>query len=116
MTVQFALFQGDDLLCRAEIRIEEHEKLEDFDYAVRAFDGITNPANPTGHLVVRHQFAIPAASLAITLVEFGAVASAAQIVLEASVVMGVHDSDDWESVALGRDYTLAFACRQESLS
>lgn len=29
------------------------------------------------------------------------------------MAMGVHDSEDWESVALGKHHSFAFLCRQE---
>lgn len=113
MAVEFALFRGDDLLCRAAIRVEAQEKVEEFDYGPRDADGATDRTTAAGHLVVRHRFELPAASLSITLLQFSSAGGESEIVLQAGLSMGAHDSDDWESVALGGDYTFAFLCRQE---
>jgi len=75
--------------------------------------GVTGRQVAAGHLVVRHQVALPAASLSITRVQFSSAGGNPEIVLQA-LTIGVHDSDDWESVALGGDYTFAFLGRQES--
>jgi hypothetical protein len=111
MVVDFGLFRNDDLLCRAAVRLEAQEKLEEFDYGWRQPDGADQPV-AAGHLVVRHQFALPAASLSIALVQFSSAEGNPDIVLQAALAIGVHDSDDWESVALGGDYTFAFLCRR----
>jgi hypothetical protein len=103
MTVEFGLFHHDVLLCRSKIRIEEHEKAEEFDCAD------TGGASSNKHLVVRHKFGLPAASLQLSFIDY----AAGKIILEAGLAIGVHDSEEWESVALGEDYTFAFSCRQE---
>ncbi len=107
MTVEFGFFHHDDLLCRATIRIEEREKSEEFD------SGTSDGAPPAGHLVIRHWLEFPSASLHLALVRCPTADAAPEVILEAGLAMGVHDSDDWESVALGGAYTLAFLCRQE---
>lgn len=111
LAVEFVLFHHDVLLCRAAIRIEEQQKSEEFDYPdPSAGIGTTSYE---GHLVIRHQFGLPAASLQLWLIRYIAPGSTGEVILEAALAMGVHDSEDWESVALGQDYTLAFRCRQE---
>ena len=113
MAVEFALFRGDDLLCRAAIRVGAQEKVEEFDYGAREADGAIARTTAAGHLVLRHRFELPAASLSIALMQFSSAGGEPEVVLQVGVSMGVHDSDDWESVALGGDYTFAFLCRQE---
>lgn len=113
MTVEFGFFHHDELLCRATIRIEEREKTEEFDSGTGSSDDRSDGAPPAGHLVIRHRFELPAASLHLTLVRCPAADAAAEVILEAGLAMGVHDSDDWESVALTEAYTFAFLCRQE---
>jgi hypothetical protein len=111
LAVEFGLFHHDVLLCRTTIRIEEQQKSEELD--------CTEPSEAAGtascndHLVIRHQFALPAASLQFWLIRGAAPESTGEIILEAALAMGVHNSEDWESVALGEEYTLAFRCRQE---
>lgn len=112
MAVEFALFRGHYLLCRGIIRVEAQEKSEEFDYRVPDADGASDRTKAAGHLVICHRFALPAASLSITLVQFSSAGGESEIVLQAGLSMGVHDSDDWESVALGGNYTFAFLCRQ----
>ena len=111
MAVEFALFHHDALLCRSTIRIEEQQKSEEFEYTDPS--DATGSGSSRGHLVIRHEYGLPAASLQLWLVRYDAPESAGEIILEAALAMGVHDSEDWESVALGEDYTFAFACRQE---
>ena len=110
MTVEFALFHHDALLCQSAIRIEKQQKSEEFECA--DFSDATGMESTKAHLVIRHEYGLPAASLQLWLIRSGAPESG-EIILEAALAMGVHDSRDWESVALGEDYTFAFACRQE---
>ena len=111
MAVEFALFHHDALLCRSTIRIEDQQKSEEFECA--DFSDVTGTASSKGHLVIRHEYGLPAASLQLWLIRYGAPESAGEIILEAALAMGVHDSGDWESVTLAEHYTFAFACRQD---
>ena len=111
MAVEFGLLHHDVLLCRSTIRIEEHQKSEEFNYADPS--DTTGSASSKGHLVISHRYGLPAASLHVWLIRHVAPESAGEMILEAALTMGVHDSEDWESVALGEDYTFAFRCRQE---
>lgn len=111
MAVEFGLFHHDVLLCRSTIRVEEHQKSEEFDYSDPS--DTAGSASSRGHLVIRHQFGLPAAPLYLWLIRDAPPESAGEVFLEAALEMGVHDSEDWESVALGKDYAFAFRCRQE---
>lgn len=111
MEVEFGLFHHDVLLRRSTLRIDEQQKSEEFDCADPS--DTEGNASSKGHLVIRHQFGLPAASLYLRLIRYAAPGSAGEMILEAALEMGVHDSEDWESVALGEDYTFAFQCRQE---
>jgi hypothetical protein len=111
MEVAFVLFYHDVLLCRSTVRIEEHQKSEEFDCSDTL--STTGTASSKRHLVVRHKFGLPAASLQLSLIGYAAPESVGKIILEAALAIGVHDSEDWESVALGEDYTFAFRCHQE---
>jgi hypothetical protein len=114
MVVDFGMFHRDSLLCRGRIRIEESEKWEEFDYySGESADGVTHETKPRGHLLIRHQFGLPTASLDLFMVQFETERSGREVILEAGVAMDVHDSEDWESVALGKEHTLAFLCRRE---
>lgn len=95
MAVELALFRGDDLLCRGSIVIERAPASSEF-----AVEG-------GGALVISHAFGLPACSLSLRFRD----SEESNRLVEAGVAMGVHDSDDWESVALGPDHTLAFFCR-----
>jgi hypothetical protein len=95
MGVDLALFRGDELLGRGSIVIDRARGLSEF-----SLEG-------GGLLVISHEFGLPACSLGLRF--RGSVES--ERLLEASLAMGVHDFDDWESVALGADHTLGFFCR-----
>lgn len=110
LVVELCLFRHDALLCRAIIRIEEQQKSEELDYTDPPDDPGTTPSQ--GHLVIRHQFALPAASLHLWLIRYAAPESTGEVIFEAALAMGVYDTEDWESVVLG-DYTFAFQSRQE---
>ena len=109
LAVELALFHHDTLLCRARIQIEKQQKSEEFDTETWA---MTDGGSCRGHLAIQHRFAIPAASLHLWLIRYRAPESAGEVVLDVALAMGVHDSDDWESIALGEEYTFAFQCRQ----
>ena len=115
MEVQFGLFRNDDLLCRGRVRIEEVEKSEAFDYQLTSSDDTPN-VQPAGRMVLRHRFSLPAASLELKLVHFTAHDAPPKIPLDAALKMGVHTSEDWESVALGAEYSLAFLCCEQFTS
>jgi hypothetical protein len=110
LSVEFALFRNDTLLCRGMIQVEDQQKSEEFDYTEPP--ETTGTASSGGHLAVRHQFGLPAASLEIWLIRYLAPEGTGEVILEAAMAMGVHDSEDWESLAL-REYTFAFRCREE---
>ena len=111
IAVEFGLFHHDALLCRSTIRIEEQRKSEEFECADPS--DTTGSASSKVHLVIQHQYGLPAASLHLWLIRYVAPESAKEMVVDAALTMGVHDSEDWESVALGEDYTFAFRCRTE---
>ncbi len=99
MKVDLALFRGDELLCRGRISISEKRGSSEF----AIHDDVT--------LFISHEFALPACSLSLELRRKSEGSMEVDQLLEAGLAMGVHESDDWESVALGPDYTLGFFCR-----
>lgn len=99
MNVDLALFRGDELLCRGEINIT----------ATRASSEFSGHDNVT--LSISHAFAMPACSLSVRLRRQSDASGESEELLEAGLAMGVHESDDWESVALGPDFTLGFLCQ-----
>ena len=109
VAIDFGVCEHDDLICRGRIRIEEHAKAEEFDYFAPASEATT----PAGHVAIRHQFSVPAASLELMLVRLTTHQGAPEVILRVALAIGVHDSEDWESIALGRDHTFAFLCVQE---
>jgi hypothetical protein len=94
MSVELALFRGDELLCQGSIAVTQTPASSEF------------PLEDRGVLVISHEFALPACSLGLQLRP----SAESEPLIEAGVAMGVHDSDDRESVALGPDYTLGFFC------
>ena len=95
MSVELALFRGDELLCRGSIVIDQPRASSEF------------PVEGGGVLVISHEFGLPACSLGLQFRQ----SVESEPLLDAGVAIGVHDSDDWESVALGPDHTLGFFCR-----
>ena len=91
MRVDLAFFEGDALLCRGTVLIEATE--------------CTNTFSGSGHrFLVTHQFEEPAAPLTI------ACWRGSQRLYHGALRMGVHTSDDWESINLGNIHTLGFRC------
>jgi hypothetical protein len=99
MTVDFALFRGDDCLCKGGLNIQSDDRSDEFELT----DGCV--------LFVSHSFKLPACSLGLEIWRIADDLDKNEVLLEAGIAMGVHASDDWESVALGPDHTLAFMCR-----
>lgn len=87
MRVDLALFDGDELLGRVEIRVGAEQSISRF----ALFEAV-------------HKLGHDAAD--IVLSAFPAHIDLKTITLD----MPIHESEDWESLDLGR-YTLAFWCR-----
>ena len=87
MRVELALFDGDELLDRGELRVGSSELVTSF-----------------ALFQATHQLGPDAAD--IVLANFPAHLDLKTITLD----MPIHESADWESIDLGR-YTLAFWCR-----
>ena len=115
MLVSFGFFKGDTILHKGALYIEQrkgmsvygehkHYILPDSSIEVQLFGG----------LVIEHEFEAPACP--VTIKYFGIEPGSSptepyrQIQhLNAALRMGVHDSEDWESLQL-IDYTLGFKC------
>lgn len=92
MKVELAFFEGDDLLSRGEILISKFSRNDKF-------------ASNTGHqFQIQHQFDEPACPITIQCMLEG------EELYNGELCMGVHDSDDWESINLGDTHTLGFRC------
>ena len=90
MRVDLALFQGDDLLDRREILVSPKRQSDNFNL-----------------FQAHHQLVDDAAD--IVLDSFADQVGLNRVVLD----MPVHESQDWESVELGK-FTVAFWCRVEA--
>ena len=97
MVVEIAFFDVDELLCRGEIRIAEVESSKTISGARHAFD-------------LTYSFEDPACPISIVC------RSDSDVLYKAALRMGVHDSDDWESLDLGNIHTMAFFCRLDAAS
>lgn len=115
LSVEFAVFRLDDLLCRGTICIEEREASDEFDYVDSAVNGAAG-WKAGGRLVLRHRFSLPTPTLHLMLIHATERQATPRVVLEAGLAIGVHTSTEWESVALGHEYTFAFLCREEPRS
>ena len=90
MRVDLALFDGDEFLCRGEIRV-----------------GPTEEIHRLSLFQVTHHLDHDSADLVLS--NFPAHVDLKTITLD----MPIHESTDWESIDLGR-YTLAFWCRLDA--
>jgi hypothetical protein len=90
MRVELALFDGDTLLERGEVRIEPTERTSSF----RLFQA-------------RHKLGTEAANIVLD-----GFADSVHL-KKATLTMPIHQSDDWESIELDK-YTLAFWCRLDA--
>lgn len=94
MAVDFALFREDVRLVRGRIAIGNERQRQSF-----SADG------GELELTVEHVFEFPACPLQMQLRS----AQSGEVLWEAGICMGVHQSDDWESLEL-LEHTLAFRC------
>jgi len=93
--IEFAFFDKDTLLCRSGVRCGAAK-------AVEHLDGVG------GHkFELSSQFEEPACPVEIECRRNGA------LLYKAALRVGVHTSDDWESLDLASIHTLAFRCRKE---
>lgn len=97
MRVELAFFDGDNLLCRGRIICGPSEITDRF-------------PEEGGDLMfaVTHVFEEPACPLVIVCSRSGT------HLYRTALRMGVHTSEDWESIELGEAHTLAFRCTLDS--
>ena len=94
LLIELAFFKGDDLLCRGSVRCGAAEVADHFEGA-------------EGHyFVVSSRFEEPASPMQIVCHRDG------KQLYEAALRVGVHNSDDWESINLANVHTLGFRCRE----
>ena len=114
MHLELALFRGDDLLHRGSIYVQAETALVAFGshqhvviseaprLEAALFDGI----------IVEHRFELPSSPVTISLYEVKAadpsVLPRQVLRLKIAAQFGVNRSDDWENLAFGEEYTLAF--------
>ena len=91
MVVDLAFFDGEILLCRGSIQCCPHERTTCFS------DGSHNFA-------VTYMLEEPSSPICIVCTRDG------EQLYSAALQMGVHTSQDWESINLGNIHTLAFWC------
>lgn len=92
MLVDLAFFSGDVLLARSAIRCGATTVTESI-------------ASEDHEFVVTHKFERPSCPIGIVCTKAG------RRLYSAALQMGVHVSDDWESVTLGNIHELCFFCR-----
>jgi hypothetical protein len=92
MQIDLAFFDEDILLCRGSIVCDETES--------------QTTLSGSGHeFTIKHQFANPASPVFITCLNED------KRLYETALRVGVHDSEDWESIDLAKVHTLAFRCK-----
>lgn len=117
MRVEFALFEQDNLLRRGSLLICAKKGIsccgEQHPLSVTRATGESLVAQAFSGLIIEHEFELPAAGLSLRYLEMTPSADGTQSHIQterfvAALRMGVHRSEDWESVALG--YRFAFRC------
>jgi hypothetical protein len=99
MSVDLALFKGDECMCHGTIRIDKKRQSSEF----TGDNGLL--------LLISYEFSLPACGLSVELWrETEVEGEELEQILESGLAMGVHESSEWESVSLGPEYTLAFFC------
>ena len=116
MHVEFGLFHGDDLLHRGGLMIGEIETRAVFGEH-RHFNIDQNPPLEIqifSGLIIDHRFDTPACPLTLWIYQIDESDSIPKqhTLVRAALRMGVHTSDDWESIDLGADHNLAFRCTE----
>jgi hypothetical protein len=119
MHVAFAFFEGDELLRRGEFLIGQERTLGVYgEHSHIALpDGVPFSNKPEiqlfAGLTVEHSFELPACpvSMRYYIIKDGGAGQPPQQerAMNCEMRMGVHTSDDWESLDLS-PYTLAFKC------
>ena len=123
MLVDFGFFEGDSLLHRGQMLIAEDESVECYgshEHFEMEVEGNKHRVVMFKGLVIRHSFEEPACPLTIEYFEVLPTndhsAPFKQSKLFSSALrMGVHDSDDWESIAMGEKHNMAFRCKAISI-
>jgi len=92
MNIDLAFFDGDDLLCQGPIRCRIPKEKTSF----TGVDG--------SKFELQYHFEDPACPVSIQCSRNG------EDLYMGALSIGVHNSDDWESVNLGNIHTLVFRC------
>lgn len=101
LEVDFALYKGSTVVKRGRFVATARRTLE-------TFERNEDPESP-GVLSIEHEFDLPAATVSLT---YWAGATEPRLRLfRASLAMGVHESDDWETVDMVPPHTFAFRCK-----
>ncbi len=95
MHVELAFFDGDTLLCHGAITCGAFERSDLFSGSDHDFR-------------VTHQLEEPTCPITMSCTRAGLP------LYRGALGMGVHTSQDWESINLGNIHTLAFCCRVDS--
>jgi hypothetical protein len=92
MLIEMAFFDGDQLLVRGEITCR------------RDIDSARLESCAGQRFEITYQFEEPACPVSVTYFLAG------EQLYQSALMVGVHDSDDWESIELGESHVLAFRC------
>jgi hypothetical protein len=110
MHVEFAFFRGDDVLHRGGLHVTADKGVSCFgEHSHRILSEVPSlEVQLYSGLVVEHEFDFPASSLHLRYCSL--TPDFRQVVeLDAALEMGVHSSEDWESITW-QQFTLAFRC------
>jgi hypothetical protein len=92
MLINLAFFDGDNLLCQGSIQCDVNDSTDVFE-------------SGEGHrFEIQHRFDEPACPVSIQCNFNG------NGLYNVALQVGVHNSDDWESIDLGNIHTLGFRC------
>lgn len=93
MLIDLAFFDGDNLLCQGSIQCDGNESTDIL-------------KSELGHrFEIQHRFDEPACPISIQCNFNG------EELYNGALQVGVHNSEDWESIDLGNIHTLGFRCR-----
>ena len=112
MHVEFAFFRGDDVLHRGGLHMTPEKGVSCFGEHQHKLLSEVPPLEVQLYsgIVFEHELALPSSHLRLRYCSL--TPDLQQVVeLDAAIEMGVHTSDDWESITL-KQFTLAFKCTE----
>ena len=87
-------FDGENVLCRGEVQCGSIESSDSFE------------SNSGHEFLVTHRFELPACPVEILCIFQN------EELYKAALMVGVHTSEEWESINLGNIHDLGFRCQE----